>query len=101
MRSLSVVVAQPGLESPGSLIRGSIRPGVRPFAQQRLDEAFGLAVGARGVGLGAQMAQAELVARASEVVRAVAAAVVRHDTLRADALLPEPVHGAFQGSETG
>src|SRR5262245_52786458 len=90
MRSLPVVVAQPGFESPGSLIRGPIGPGVRPFPQERLDESLRLAVGGRGVGLGAQVMQAELVAGPGEIVRTIAAAVVGHHALGTNALAPKP-----------
>src|SRR5690606_35212874 len=52
---------------------------VRPLTQAGLDEAFGFAVGARCVGLGPEVAQAQPANQATETLGAVAGAVVGHD----------------------
>jgi hypothetical protein len=49
---------------------------VGPLAQGGLDEAFGLAVGARGVGAGEAALDAELEAGGAELSGAIAGAVV-------------------------
>lgn len=56
MGTVPVVAVKPQRQSGGALGRAAIGMGVGPFAQSGLDEAFGLAVGARGVGTGAQVA---------------------------------------------
>jgi hypothetical protein len=53
-------------------------------------EALGLAVGARRVGPGAQVAEPGIGAGAAEVVRTVGRAVVGHDPLDGDAVAAEP-----------
>jgi hypothetical protein len=63
---------------------------IRPLSQKRLDEAFGFAVGARGVGTGAQMVCAQGRTRRLELTRDVAGAVVGHDPLNADPSAAEP-----------
>jgi hypothetical protein len=49
MRSVPVVLMEPGSEGVSALIGVLIDPCVGPLTQGGLDEAFGLAVGARGV----------------------------------------------------
>ena len=50
-----------------------------------MDEALGFTVGARGVRAGEEVAQAEPTDGGTEVMRAIAGAVVAHETLRFDA----------------
>src|SRR5271166_5753667 len=54
---------------------------VGPFAQARLDEALGLAVGLGRVGLGSDVLEAEELACPGERFGSIAGAVVGHDTL--------------------
>lgn len=77
------MTVQPALELRVALIGVSVELGVNPFAEGRLDEAFSVAVGLRGAGPGADMAQTEFLAGGAEGARAVAAAVVCHDALAA------------------
>jgi hypothetical protein len=81
--SASVVVGDPGVEAGGTLCGGGVGPGVGPVAQAGLDEALDLAVGARGVGPGADVAQARAGTGVAEGAAAVAAAIVGHDPLDA------------------
>jgi len=76
MRPVPVVLVSPARESFGSLLRVLEDVRVGPFADRGLDEAFGLAVGARSVGPGAAMLQTERVAGAMEAAREIAGAVV-------------------------
>ena len=54
---------------------------VCPFAQRRLDEAFGLAVGFGRAGLGSDVSETRVFADPRKVTRSVAEAVVGHDGL--------------------
>src|SRR6185312_8926816 len=49
MRTVPVVVVKPGQKMFLTVLRVSIQAGVGPFAQGGLNEAFGFAVGARGI----------------------------------------------------
>ncbi len=69
---------------------GGIGEGVRPLAEQRLDEALRLAVGARGIRTGAQVAQAQPGACLAPVPRQVGRTVVREHRLYGHALCPVP-----------
>ena len=62
-----------------------IKVGVSPFAQGGLDETFGLAVGARRVGAGAEMANAEFAAGGSKQLRVIAGSVVGEHAANGDA----------------
>ena len=74
---------------------------VDPFAQRGLDEAFGLAVGARGVRPCALMAQFQLLTGLSEAVGAVAAAVVGQQGTDSDAVPAEEVERVLQEQQRG
>src|SRR5690606_23736113 len=63
----------------GALLGVFVAACVCPLAQAGLDEAFGLAIGARRVGPGPEMAQAKSAHQAAEALGAVAGAVVGHD----------------------
>jgi hypothetical protein len=91
-----IVAVQPGVDGPAALARAGIGSGVGPFAQGSLDEALGLAVGARRVGLGAQVAQAGISAGTTEIMLAVGRAVVGHDALDGDAMAVEPGERALE-----
>jgi len=52
VRAMPVVVVNPLIESLGTLVGVLIDKGVGPFPDGRLDEALGLTVGLRPVGLG-------------------------------------------------
>src|SRR6185436_8893003 len=69
---------------------GMVGAGVGPFAQAGLDEALGLAVGARRIGSGADMAQPGLAAGGAKVVASISRTVVGHDSLDGDAVAGEP-----------
>ena len=63
---------------------------VGPFAQQGLDDTFGLAVGLRSVGPGAEMPHLVVPVGLLEDARDVTAAVVGHDPLNRDVLTAAP-----------
>ena len=68
------------------MVTGVIRTGISPFAGDRLDEAFSLAVGLWAVGFGEEMAQAEFLARRGEEFGAISRAAVGEDALDLDAM---------------
>src|SRR6516225_5238724 len=82
--------------------RGPIRPTIRPAPGHRLDEAFGLAVGARGVGSREDLADALRLAKCTERLRAVALGVVREHAFDADPEALEALdHAAQKAGRTG
>ena len=58
--SVPVVEVVPDWQGGTALIRVLVSAAVGPFAQRRLDEAFGLAVGLRPVGAGELLSDAQL-----------------------------------------
>src|SRR5258708_28712732 len=91
-----VVFGDPGLRGVSALGGGWIGGGVGPFAQGRLNEAFGLAVGARRVGPGPDVPEGECREAIAEGVAAVSGAVVGHDALDRDAVAGEPIERAVE-----
>jgi hypothetical protein len=71
-----VVEVEEGSERRRALGARSVGVAVGPAAEQGADEALGLAVGARAVGLGAQVADPELATGAGVESRPVGVAVV-------------------------
>ena len=67
---------EPGREMLIALLGVEVMTNVGPLAQGGLDKAFGLAVGARSVGTGEAVLDAELEAGGAEVAGAIAGAVV-------------------------
>lgn len=57
MRAVPVVVVKPGKKMFLTLLRVLIQAGISPFAQGGLNEAFGFAIGARGIGTSEVMTQ--------------------------------------------
>ena len=98
-----IVVAKESGESEGSMLGGQVRAAIGPASQERLDEAFGLAVGARAIGPGSQMTQAKPFAGRGEAVGDVAGCVVGHDAGDGDAVvgLPEDQSSKEAGSCRG
>ena len=85
MRAVPVVVVKPGKKMLMALLRVLIRAGVSPFAKSSLDKSFGFTVGARGVGTGEVMAQAELNYSRVKSVGAIAVTVVGEQATNGDA----------------
>ena len=96
--SVPVVVVQLDVEVLGALLGRLVGARVSPFAQGGLDEAFGLAVGARGVEPGVAMHEAEAAAEVLEGAGAVGGAVVGEDTADADAEAGVVAEGGEQGA---
>jgi hypothetical protein len=94
MAALPIVVVEPGRQRLGAVPRVRVGPAVGPLAQQGLDEALRLAIGARGVRAGAQMAHARTATEAGEPRRDIARAIVAQDAADADAVAAEPRPGA-------
>jgi hypothetical protein len=71
MGAVEVVMLQPRGERLVAFVRVEVMANVGPLAQGGLNEAFGLAVGARSVGTGEAVLDAELEAGGAEVARAI------------------------------
>src|SRR5512134_835663 len=67
MRPVDVVEMGPARQSIGAVLRGGEGSGIGAFAQDGLDEAFGLAVGARRIGPGSQVFEPGIAAGGLEV----------------------------------
>src|SRR6185437_301786 len=76
MRTVPVVVVKPGQKMFLTVLRVSIQAGVGPFAQGGLNEAFGFAVGARGIRTSEVMAQTKFHYGGVKSARTVAVTVV-------------------------
>ena len=70
--------------------------GISPFSQRGLDEAFGFAVGLRGVRLNPDVLDSEQFASAGEGFGEVAATIVSHDAFDGNAEAPEVGDGGEQ-----
>lgn len=68
MQAVPVVVMQPERQMLGAEVGGFIGARIGPFPQGSLDEALGLAVGLRRIGLGLQMAQPQSLAETGEAL---------------------------------
>ena len=98
--SVGIVPVQPGRHVGGALGGAGVGPAVEPFVQRGLDEALGLAVGARPLGPGGQVAGIEFNrGRREGLAASVAEGIVGHDPLDPDAEAREPGGGA--GEEAG
>jgi hypothetical protein len=76
VRSGEVVVVEPGAEGFGALGAVGVEAAAAPVVGQCLDEAFSFAVGARPVGPGEQVLDADLVTGEAVLVGAVGRPVV-------------------------
>ena len=94
MRAVMVVGVEPGQQSVGALLRVIEGSCVSPFAQCGLDEALGLAVGARGIGAGKDVPHPAAAAQVGNKVRTVGGAVIGHDASDRDPKGLEVIEGA-------
>ncbi len=85
MRAVKIVDMEPRFEFLLALERVQIRAGVSPFSEGGLDKAFGLALGAWGVGAGKAVFDVELVEGIAEAPVSVAGAVIGKDAADGDA----------------
>ena len=90
---MPIVSVQPAGEVLAALFGAVVGACVGPFAQRGLDEAFGFAVGSRGIGPRSDVFHFELSAQFCEAFRAVAGAVVGHDAGEGDSECSEVVQG--------
>jgi hypothetical protein len=101
MRTVEVVMLEPGGELQIAFLRVEVVANVGPLAQGSLDEAFGLAVGARSVGTGESVLDAELEAGSAELSGAIAGAVVGEQAADGDAVLGVEGDGGVQEGDSG
>ena len=95
---MPIVSVQPAGEVLAALSGAVVGACVGPFVQRGLDEAFGFAVGSRGIGSGSDMSEFQSSAQFCEAFRAVAGAVVGHDAGEGDAEGSEVAQGVEQGA---
>ena len=86
MGTVEVVMLQPGQEMLIAFVGVEVMANVGPLAQGGLNEAFGLAVGARSVGAGEAVLDAELEAGGAEVAGTIAGTVVGEQAANGDAV---------------
>src|SRR5271170_1854374 len=101
MGAMMVVGMEPREESVGALLRVIVGPSVSPFAQSGLDEAFGLAVGAGGIGPGKDVPHPAAAAQVGNKVRTVGGAVVSHDASDRDPKGLIVIEGAHKKGSSG
>ncbi len=94
--TMPVVVMEPEGQRATPLVGVTVQARISPLEQRGLDETLDLAVGARGIGPGEDMAQAEPLTGRPEAPRAIPGAVVRHDGRHAH---PEPAQAPHRALE--
>src|SRR6266852_1656911 len=90
MCSVVVVEVKIRRQQTSTMVRGRVSEAVSPFAEQSLNHSLRLAVGPRSVWSGANVLDAELLARCGEESRAIGIAVVGQKASNQDATLGEP-----------
>jgi len=101
MGTVEVVMLEPRRELQIAFLRVEVVANVGPLAQGGLNEAFGLAVGARSVRTGEAVLDAELEAGGAEVAGAIAGAVVGEQAADGDAVLGVEGDGGAQEGDGG
>ncbi len=101
MRPVEVVVLLPRRELLIAFLGVEVVANVGPLAQGGLNETFGLAVGARGVGACEAVLDAELEAGGTEVAGAIAGTVVGKQAANDDAVLGVEGDGGMQEGDSG
>ena len=96
MGTLPVVVVQIAGERSRARVRCEIGPAIGPLAQERLNEALGLAVGAGRVGPRALVLHHPAPTRGRPDPRAIATTIVREDAVDADATAGKPLQRPAQ-----
>jgi len=99
--AMPIVVVQPAGKRRRPVGRGDIRDGVGPLAEQGLDEALGLAIGAGRVGTREALGEAAGAAQGGQAVGPIGRPVVREDALHDNAASSEPGEGAPQKAGDG
>src|SRR5438270_7960418 len=101
MRSMPVVLMQPGVEFDLTFGGVLVEPGISPFVEGGLGEVLGLAVGAGSVGAGAEMANAELTTGSGEGKGVVAGSVVGEEAPDANPESGVVSDGSVEESDRG
>src|SRR5258708_5920623 len=101
MWPMPIVSVQPLGQMSGSFVRCQVGPSVGPLAQRGLDEALGLAIGFRRVGLGAQVLDFEQPQCLRVTTGSEAGAVVGHDAIDLDAMGPEEAQRVKEKAQAG
>ena len=98
---MPVVAMKPAREMVGAVSGRVEGGGISPLAQGGLDKAFGLAIGARGIGSGKNVLEAELATGQGKNIGTKTGAIIGHDTLKFDAEAPIMGGGLAQEGGSG
>src|SRR5262245_24650878 len=101
MRAVPVVVMKPAREQSVALLGIEIGASVDPFAESGLDQAFGLAVGARSIGTSEVVMESELDHGSPESMGTIAVAVIGEQTANGDAQRGVVSHSGVKESNRG
>ena len=101
MRSMPAVAVNPGCQLGEAFGRVLVEPGVGPFADGSLDEAFGFPVGPRGVDTRADRFDAQAPAVGGEAARTKAGSIIGHHTTNRDTQTSKVSHGLTQEAACG
>jgi hypothetical protein len=111
MRAMEVIVMKVVRKEGSSVGTRVIGTSISPLAGDGLDEAFGLAVGLRTIGLGEEVSEAEFMAGSGEEFGAISGGAIGEELLDGEAVSGVETEGqvqsvenaldAFVGEETG
>src|SRR5688572_8122966 len=101
MWSFVIVEREPSGQVPSPDVTGLVEANVGPLAQERLNEAFGLAVCLRTARASAKVTKSQGQTGVAEVVGAITIAVVGEQPLDRDAVSSEPGESTLKELHTG
>jgi hypothetical protein len=94
-----VIVEEEVWKVSGAMVTGAIGTSIGPFAGEGLDEALGLAIGLRAIGLGEEMREAEGAAGAGEVFRAIGGSAIGEQRADFDAVSGVELEGLLESED--
>lgn len=100
MRAVEVIVMKVGGKKGSAMIAGAISAGVRPFASDGLDKAFGFTIGLRSVRFGEGVFEAELLTSMGEEFRAISGTAIGEHPLDGDTPGIVEVDGLVESSQS-
>jgi hypothetical protein len=99
VRTVEVIVMKIVMKKGSAMIAGAIRSGISPLASNGLNEAFGLAIGLRAIGLGETVFNAEFFTGGGKKFGAVGGAAIGEHPLDLDAVFLVEADGLVEGVE--
>ena len=101
MRTVPVVLVDPGRQLDGADLGVVVGTSVGPFAKGGLDEAFGFAIGAGSVGASEAVGESELVAEAAKDAGAITRSIVGKQAANGDAEAGVVIDGSLKKRRSG